>query len=156
MDFPKKIEEKFSGVKHWMHSHLHKHHHCCCMHDHDIFMDPTHWLNVVKVLPAELVEEVRQMAHQEHEKFLSGHFQFSKQFKELEHKMEILRLDIAEHCHLKESNYDKKMISESLEELKKLKHKMREMIMKEKDSYLKVREELEDKVYTKIQSFLKK
>ncbi|MGL4676550.1 MAG: hypothetical protein ACRCWI_02645 [Brevinema sp.] len=156
MDFPKKLEEQFLGAKHWIYNRFHKHHHCCNMHEYESFTDHNHWLTMAKILPVELVEEIRQMGHKEYEYFLSGHFQFSKQIKELEHKMEILRLDIMEHCHLKESNYDKKMISESLEELKKLKHKIREMIVKEKESYMKMSEELEDKVHVKIQSFLKK
>ena len=161
MDFQKKIETHVSEMKDWMHNHLnftHKHHHNHC----DMFMNLEHfsprmeWLRITKILPGELVADIHKLTLVEHEKFLSAHFKVAKKMRELKHKKDILKLDIAEHCHLKESDFDKKIVSESLDALKKINKESRDLLIKESQRFFDAKEKTEDAVHDKIQEFLKK
>ncbi len=159
MDFQKKIETHISDMKDWMHNHLHfthKQHHCDMFMNLENFSPRMEWLRITKILPGELQADIHKLTLVEHEKFLSAHFKVAKKMKELEHKKNVLKLDIAEHCHLKESDFDKKIISESLEALKKINKESRELFLKESERFVDAKQKTEDAVHDKIQEFLKK
>jgi len=162
MDLPKKVEEQISEVKSWFHEHFHKHHCDCGYHCHcgvpslEHFNHHMHWLYLTKVLPGEVVSELHEISAKAHELFLGEHFKAAKKMKELEHKMEILRLDVTEHLHEKGTEFNKRIVSESLDALKKLKLEYTDLVDKEKERFSKVKKETEDKIYEKIQSYLKK
>ncbi|MDK2818675.1 MAG: hypothetical protein KFW21_04425 [Spirochaetota bacterium] len=159
MDFQKKIATHMNDAKNWMHNHLnfaHKKYHCDMFMNMEEFSPRMEWLHLTNILPGELLEEIHLFALKEHEKFLSSHFKFAKKMKELHHKKEILHLDIIEHCHLKESSFDKKVISESLEALKKTNREYRDLFSQEKERFYEIKQNTEDAIYNKIQDFLKK
>ncbi len=118
--------------------------------------DMYEFLTLSSALPKDLVEELGSMYHKEMEEFLSGHYEFAKKYKELEHKADMLNLDIKEHMHKNGTAYDKKVLSESLADFKKLKDEMGAMLQKEKDRAYKMESALDDKVHKRIQDFLKK
>lgn len=152
MNFHEKIEEQILCAKNWVQHHTpHFHHH------HHFYDDFTHQMHyMTKILPSEITEELHFMYLKAHEEFLSEHFVFAKEYKKLEHKMDILKLDIAEHCHKKESEYDKRIVSESMAELKKVKDEMDKLIDKERERYNKFKKDIDDKIQNKIQEYLKK
>lgn len=154
MNFHEKIHKGLSGIENFFHQYFHHPHY----HTQHFFCHAPH-INLhhfAKSFPKDFLEELHGMYHQEKEHFLNDHFHFAREYKKLEHDMEILKLDISEHCHLHESNYDKKVIKESLEALRKLRHKMLDMVSKERERYAKFEIETEDKIYQKIHEFLNK
>ncbi len=152
MNFHDRIEEQILSTKNWLRHHTphfyHYHHHL-----HDDFAHQMYYMT--KILPSDLVEELHLMYLRAHEEFLSEHFTFAKEYKKLEHRMEILQLDISEHCHKKESEFDKKVVSESMAELKKVKDEMMDLADKEKNRYNKFRKDVDNKIHEKVQDFLK-
>lgn len=154
MNFHENMERHLFGMKRFFHEHFQNLHQLTQgMFCHDPHM---HLHHLAKALPKEFLTELHSIYHQEREKFLSHHFQFAKEYRKLEHQMETLRLDVAEHCHIKESSFDKKVVSESLEALRKLRGTMLEMLSKERDRYIKFEVDTENKIYDKIHEFLNK
>lgn len=150
------FQDNIDSIKSWVQEHIPYHHDHCGCHDFDHFIKDTHWYHTLKHIPKELSTEIHDFCLQEHEKFLGAHFQFEKKYRTLKHKADMLVLDVKEHCHEKKDEFNKKIMSESLAELKKVREEMHDLTEKESARFFQVKKDVENKVHDKIQEFLKK
>ncbi len=118
--------------------------------------DVSDFLKLSYALPKDVVDDVTALYHKEKEGFLSEHFKFAKQYLEIRHKIDLLKLEIKEHVHTNPTKVDKQVISEALDSFKRLKDEIGDLTQKERQRAYKFERDLEHKVHAKIQAYLKK